>query len=93
MSIGVTRQSLAGGGVPDMVGLCGQFRDDFSYFSTKSSVCDLSLEPSKQDSSNVGTQHMFLYTNLEIIPKLSLSPSFIWSTVALYINLLVFYCT
>ena len=43
-------------------------------------VCDPSLDTSRQDGSNEGSQHMFLVTNKKIIFILSAIPPLIWSS-------------
>ena len=52
----------------------------FSLFLNKNICCDPSLEPSHRDGSNGGSQNMFLWRNMVIIPKLSLLPLLTWST-------------
>ena len=50
-------------GVRDNLGI-------ISHISTQKRICDPSLEPSHQDGSNEGSQHMFLLRNKK---KLSLN--------------------
>ena len=41
---------------------------------------ETSLEPSRQDGSKEGSQRVFIWRNMEIIPKLFLAPLLIWRT-------------
>ena len=53
----------------------------FFLFLNENECFDHSLEPSQRDGSNDGSQHYFLWKRWKIIPKLSLLPLYIWSTV------------
>ena len=41
---------------------------------------ETSLEPFRQDGSKEGSQRVFIWRNMEIIPKLFLAPLLIWRT-------------
>ena len=50
---------------PDKRGYPGLFKDDFFLFLNKNISYDPSLKPSLRDSSNEGSQDMFLWGNKE----------------------------
>ena len=52
----------------------------FFLFLHENICCDPSLEPSRRDGSNDGSQNTFYGEIWLIIPKLSLLPLLIWST-------------
>ena len=49
-------------------GVTGLIQRSFSYFSIKNIYYDSSLEPSRQDGSNEGSQYIFKCRNVENYP-------------------------
>ena len=63
----------------------------FHIIPLKSGRCEPSLEPSRRDGSNEGSQHMFSLRNL-IILSLNYPQNFILSGPLLYIKMAGFTC-
>ena len=60
-------------------------KDNFLQFSIKNICCGYSLELPPQGDSNEYPQHMFLWRNMKIIPKLSQNTQHICSTIRCFV--------